>query len=74
MGNAHLNAMPSALNPAMGPRDEPEDDGAVRASYPSDLAVLITLIPLNRVVAEPWLTAETWLGWPLPSKNDPNIR
>ena len=34
----------------------------------------MTLTPLNREVLLPWLTAETWLGWPLPSKNVPRKR
>ena len=37
-------------------------------------AVLMTFTPLNRVVAEPWLTDDTCEGWPLPSKKVPNRR
>jgi hypothetical protein len=29
----------------------------------------MTLMPLKRAVDEPCETAETWPGWPLPSKN-----
>ena len=36
--------------------------------------VLITLMPLKRVVDEPCDTALTWLGWPLPSKKEPLMR
>ena len=37
-------------------------------------AVFITFTPLKRLVLEPWLTADTCEGWPLPSKNEPNSR
>ena len=47
-----------------------------RSACPSQIfrAVLMMLIPSKRVVAEPCDTAETWLGWPLPSKNEPPRR
>ena len=37
-------------------------------------AVLMTLMPLKRVVDEPCDTALIWLGWPLPSKKEPPMR
>ncbi|MNV47925.1 hypothetical protein D3C71_1398090 [compost metagenome] len=37
-------------------------------------AVLMTLMPSKRAVDEPCDTAETWPGWPLPSKNEPPRR
>ena len=46
----------------------------LEAHYPILRAVLITFTPLKRVVAEPWLTDDTWAGWPLPSKKVPNMR
>src|SRR5690606_4672401 len=52
-----------------GPPIPPDD-----VLHPSDLAVLITFWPLKRAVAAPCETAETWLGWPLPSKNEPPSR
>src|ERR1043166_7818971 len=42
--------------------------------HESFLAVLMTLTPLNRLVAVPWDTALICPGWPLPSKNDPPSR
>ncbi len=33
-----------------------------RSDQPSERAVLMTLMPSKRVVGDPWLTAETWLG------------
>ena len=49
------------------------DDGPVVA-YPNERAVLITLMPSKRVDDDPCDTADTWLGWPLPSKNEPPRR
>src|SRR5690606_31660007 len=45
-----------------------------RRPQPSERAVLITFWPSKRAVAAPCETAETWLGWPLPSKNEPPRR
>ncbi|MCY1460855.1 hypothetical protein D9M71_784480 [compost metagenome] len=43
-------------------------------AHPRLRAVLMTLMPLKRAVDEPCETAETWPGWPLPSKNEPPRR
>src|SRR5690606_10539947 len=49
-------------------------DADLGGPQPSDRAVLITFWPSKRAVAAPCETAETWLGWPLPSKNEPPRR
>src|SRR5690606_13708600 len=49
-------------------------DGLPEFDQPRLRAVLMTLAPLKRAVAAPCDTADTWLGWPLPSKNEPPKR
>ena len=46
----------------------------VSCPQPRLRAVLMTLMPLKRAVLDPCDTADDWLGWPLPSKNDPPSR
>ena len=56
-------AGPVRRHDAALPRRKPARSGRVPpAAYPSDRPVLITFTPSNRVVDDPWLTADTWAG------------